>query len=394
MKVLPRYSPTYNRRDLRKALSLLISQNSSEVLRGHLSRLYGTPDVFLFNRARTALYALMKAYGRPGEVITPAYNALVVPEAVTFAGYVPRFVDISYGSYNPSTEDIERAICARTTAVIVNHLFGIPSECDEIMQRCKRDGILVVEDAAHALGARQKGRLVGSTGDAAIVSFNKDKVVVAMHGGALIVNNKALVGKVRNNLIQISQGQNGALVLLSALLWKIATHRSFYQLSHALYSALFGEAMYEVVAGKERMPDGYVSTMSDFTAALAGTQMEHLESNLSRRRAIAEIYSSKLADCPAVARPLVSKASMCSWIQYPVSTTNRSELYRFMQDKGIDLSWLFRYSCAESYGSTLCPNSLAAARSVVGLPTYPALTDDDALRICRLIREFSNNYSK
>jgi perosamine synthetase len=392
--MLPRYSPSFTERDLREAFVGSRRGPSSELLRKKLSDLFGTPQIFLFSRARSALCILLKAFGRPGETILPAYTCAVVPEAVSFAGYKPKFVDIDPDSYNPTSLNIKRAITPRTTAIIITHQFGIPSQWDAANYRKQNGPILFVEDAAAALGARHKGKLIGTFGDAAIISFDKVKVVAGMRGGALIVNESTLADRVTQIISDTQQRRKDTLLPLSALLWKWATNPTIYRLWRRAYVTLFGEAMYEVAKTREDIPEGYFAGMSDFAARLVAIQLDNLEGNLARRRAIAAIYATELTDCPGLALPRIPGDSLCSWIQYPIRTSNRLDLYRFMKGKGVDLSWTFRYSCAESYNDTSHPNSLSAARSVLGLPTYPSLTDFEAQSICRLIREYSEVFRR
>src|SRR5512140_3940149 len=91
--VIPRYDPTFKLRDLIAALRSPAKEDANDILCAQLRQLYGVKHAFLFNSARMALFALFKAYGRPGAVLMPAYTCIVVPEAVQCAGYRPVFAD-------------------------------------------------------------------------------------------------------------------------------------------------------------------------------------------------------------------------------------------------------------------------------------------------------------
>ena len=199
--MIPRYDPTYTYTDLLRSYQHARLKDSPARLREQLAKIVGVKHVFLLESARVGLYLLLQAYGRPGEVVLPAYNCIVVPEAITFAGYRPVFADIDYATLNMSLDTLKARISGRTRVVMATHLFGIPCPVDELVEFCQAQHLLLVEDAAPALGARFNDCMSGLFGDAAILSFQSSKVVAAESGGALLTNRDDLAEKI-NQLLE------------------------------------------------------------------------------------------------------------------------------------------------------------------------------------------------
>lgn len=130
----------------------------------------------------------------PGdEVIMPSFTFVSTANAFVLRGAVPVFVDIRPDTLNIDEQLIERAITPRTRAICVVHYAGVGCEMDTIMAIAQRHGLKVVEDAAQAIGATYKGRPLGGIGALAALSFHETKNVISGEGGALLVNDPALV---------------------------------------------------------------------------------------------------------------------------------------------------------------------------------------------------------
>lgn len=386
--MIPRYAPTYTINDLLNALELSSDPEIENKLASRLKSLYNVRYAFLFGSGREALYAALKAHGLPGGVLIPAYNCIVVPEAIQFAGYSPVFVDIDRKSLCMTAESVEKSMNPDVKAIFLTHLFGIPCEIQEILDVSLRQNILIVEDAAPALGAEYKGQLVGSLGDASIISFQSTKVISGEMGGALVTNNERLATRLKDVKREAAEPGNSRMLLAKALIRKILTCRSIYGLAQFGYRTLQGEEMYEIVAPKVRKPKGFFSRCPSFASALVFLQLDRLKWNLERRRNVALIYQNDLSKHTKLSLPAIPLASNPSWIQYPILADDKFAFYKHMQQNQIDVSWSYRYTCADSYGIKGFPNSLHAAKTVIGLPTNPYLTDEQAKEICRAANQY------
>jgi dTDP-4-amino-4,6-dideoxygalactose transaminase len=336
------------------------------------------------------LYALLKAYNRPGGVVVSAYNGIVVPEAIHYAGYYSVFADIDYMSLNMTAETLKQAMSSDVTVILATHVFGIPCEIEEIISVSRQRGVLVVENAAPAIGAEFRGRVVGRFGDAAIISFLGKKVISGGAGGALLTNDDELAQKVSRLQLATMPSGNCLTSFAKALATKLATNSWIYPATLFGHRMLDGEPMFQLVAPNTEMPARYLRPCARFSSALVLMQLDRLEWNLRRRRTLAQIYQDKLAQHPALTLPIIPENSSPAWIQFPVLVNDKRSFYKHMQRNGVDLSWTYRYYCADSYGLDGFPNTQKAAKTLLGLPTYPALSDEQARYICDVADTYSN----
>ena len=144
--------------------------------------------------------AVLYDYGaqRGDEVIVPALTFIATGNAVFQAGFKPVFVDVKRETLNMDVDKIERAITAKTRAILPVHLMGKPADMDRIMEIARRHKLYVVEDAAEAHGAEYKGKLIGSFGDMAAFSLYAAHIVTTIEGGIVITNNPQMAEALRS----------------------------------------------------------------------------------------------------------------------------------------------------------------------------------------------------
>jgi dTDP-4-amino-4,6-dideoxygalactose transaminase len=155
----------------------------------------GCPKALLTHSCTAALeMAAMLVDLQPGdEVLMPSYTFVSTANAFVLRGAVPVFVDIRPDTLNLDERALEAAITPRTRAIVPVHYAGVACEMDEILALARRHGLLVIEDAAQALGSTYKGGPLGRFGELAAVSFHETKNVISGEGGALLVNDGALI---------------------------------------------------------------------------------------------------------------------------------------------------------------------------------------------------------
>ena len=151
--------------------------------------LLGVPEALAVSSGTAALHLALRVLGvQPGDdVIVPAYTFTATAEAVTYLGARPVLADVDPVTCNLRGEDVERARTPRTRAVMPVHIAGLPCDMDPILEVARTWRLAVVEDAAHALPARDRGRWVGTLGDAAAFSFYATKNITTAEGGMLVV---------------------------------------------------------------------------------------------------------------------------------------------------------------------------------------------------------------
>jgi dTDP-4-amino-4,6-dideoxygalactose transaminase len=125
------------------------------------------------------------------EIIMPSYTFVSTANAFVLRGGIPVFVDIRPNTLNIDETKIEAAITKKTKAIVSMHYAGVACEMDTIMAIAEKHRLLVIEDAAHGIMSRYKGRLLGSIGHLAVMSFHETKNIISGEGGALLINDPA-----------------------------------------------------------------------------------------------------------------------------------------------------------------------------------------------------------
>jgi dTDP-4-amino-4,6-dideoxygalactose transaminase len=209
----------------------------------------------------SAIFAALHGFDlQPGDqVLCPSatYWASVMP--ILWCGGVPVFCESEPEQLGPDPEDVERKITPRTKAIVVVHLWGMPSKMDELLRIAERHKLKVFEDASHAHGAKWRGRPVGTLGDAAVFSLQTNKLAPAGEGGILVTNNDAI-------------------------------HE------HALCLGHFERILHLPTAARRFAGTGFglKHRMSPLSAAIARTQLMHLHERNARRNANIEYLSRRL----------------------------------------------------------------------------------------------------
>jgi len=162
-----------------------------------LGGLVGSGKVFLTTSGSAALElaTLVGGIGPGDEVLLPSFTFTSVANAIVLRGATPVFVDIEPTTQNIDPARIAEAITPRTRAIIVVHYAGVACDMERILAIARRHGLLVIEDAAHAIGSTLGGRPVGSFGDLAAFSFHHTKNITCGEGGCLVVNRRDLVDR-------------------------------------------------------------------------------------------------------------------------------------------------------------------------------------------------------
>ena len=355
-------------------------------LRQSILSLLGSRHAFLFPSGRSALECFLRAVGGGGDVAVPAYTCIAVPEAVTRAGWNPVLVDIASGSVNMTRETLEASLTPHTRVVLLTHQFGIPSDIRPILELCRNKGLLILEDAAAALGARYARQPVGTFGDAAVFSFGLTKVTPAGRCGVLVLHDDIVAERVATLQVQRIKPWGNLVDFARACTWQMAMHRGSYAVLRGLCSMLHGFALHQKIVPAPGLPAPVFSSCSGFAAALAAGQLVNLDESLMSRRDLSRLYSEELAGCKGLDLCTVPTEAEPAWLQFPIFVERKETCYRFLLSQGVDLSWTYRYSCGESYGIPTTPNADHASRHLRGLPTYHGLSMEEARRICRWVR--------
>lgn len=359
----------------------------------------GVADAVTTSYGRMAFYYILAAFGfAPGaEVIVPALTFWVIPEMVRVAGLTPVPADVDPRTFNLDPRAFERAITDRTVAVVPTHLYGLPCDMDAILTIAERHGLAVVEDCAHALGARQHGRQAGTFGDAAFFSFQTLKPLNTYGGGAAIVRDPALRSRVRA-LAQAERWPSEARVnsrLRLGAAQRIFTRPRMFTftaypalLAAALWKARPDVYLWEKIRPLDPMPESYRERYANVQAAIGLASLPHLDRWTAKTQAHARMMTEALRGLPGVQPPFVPEGSHHVYYQYSVYTRDRDALVRRALRRGVDVETFHVDVWPAVAHLARDAHTPAAHRAceVVQMPVYAALGEAGAHRVARRIR--------
>jgi dTDP-4-amino-4,6-dideoxygalactose transaminase len=322
----------------------------------------GAADAVATTSCTTALALALhvSGVGAGDEVIVPSLSFIATANAVWHCGAEPVFADIDPRTYNLDAAAAERAITARTKAIMPVHQIGLPADMGAFFELGERHGIAIVEDAACAIGATYRERPIGSLGSLACFSLHPRKVITTGEGGMIAVQDQAVAERLR----------------------RLRAHGMDM-------SDLARHAAADVVI--ETYPErGFNFRMTDMQAALGLCQLQALDWILERRRLLAERYTAALAQIPFIEAPYDPPYATRTWQSYCVRIGSgapiaRTELMRSLLHDGIStrrgvmaMHEEGAYSDRPDGGRRLgLEHTEAATRETLMLPLFPDLSEDD-----------------
>ncbi len=302
-----------------------------------------------------ALHAACHAAGiREGdEVITTPLTFAASANCVLYCKGTPVFADVDEKTYNIDPKDIRRKITPKTKAIIAVHLAGQPCDMDEIHAIAKEHDLLVIEDAAHALGSVYKGRKIGSISDMTTFSFHPVKPITTGEGGMIVTNDETLY---RSLCLFRSHGitRDTDRMTKNEGPW-------FYQ----------------------QLDLGYNYRITDIQCALGISQMKKLDAFIGRRRELVKRYEEAFLDCGDVITPYQTPEAQSGWHLYIIQVKNcdRKELFERLRALGVGVNvhyipvYFHPYYRSHGYEAACCRTAEEIYSRMLSLPLYPELTD-------------------
>ena len=327
-----------------------------------LSNYLGGRAVRTFTSATGALEVALQVcnIGPGDEVIVPAMTFAATANVVVRLGAKPVFVDVNLATRNIDVAKAVAAITPRTKAIMPVHFAGLPVDMDALYKLAKRNKLRVVEDAAHAIGSRWKGKRIGAFGDLVCFSFHPNKNITTIEGGAIALADAAEAKRV--DVLRFHGIQRDA------------------------------EGNIDVVEA------GGKYNLTDVAACVGLGQLRHLDAFNQRRRVLAMRYFDKLRTTPSLVLPARGNAGH-SWHMFapllPLDqmTISRAAFIKAMADRGIGVgvhyTALHLFSFYRGMGNKAgdFPNAEQIGAGTVTLPLFPAMRMGDVDRVCRACAE-------
>jgi perosamine synthetase len=273
----------------------------------------GAAHAIAVSSCTTALHlALLAAGVEPGdEVICPSLSFIATANAIVYAGATPVFADIDRATYNLNPESVESSITVRTKAILLVHQIGLPSCIDEMQSIASRHGLILIEDAACAIGSEYRGQRIGRPHTSlACFSFHPRKILTTGEGGMLTTDDAELAARVRR------------LRQHAMTVSDLARHNS---------TRVVTESYDEI---------GYNYRMTDLQAAIGLVQLQRLDKMLCQRRELAQRYSERLSALGWLVPPQEPSHCRHNFQSYMARLTSdapftRDQLMQELLDQGV-----------------------------------------------------------
>jgi perosamine synthetase len=324
----------------------------------------GVEEAVVVNSGTSALVCALEAHGiGPGdEVIVPSFTFIATANAVELVGAQPVFADIERDTYGLDPEAVQDQVTPDTAAVIPVHLYGGACRIGELTTVAEEYDIAVIEDAAEAMGARTDEGMLGTIGDAGVLSFCQNKIISTGEGGAVVTDDPAVAARARRFR---SHGR--------------AAEDYFYS----------GESgQYVDVGGNLRL--------SDLSAGLGCAQIERIEELVGGRRRAADAYTEQFEQVPH-AEPDTVDVGRHVYQLYTVTfdeCVDRATVVATLEEHGISAKpyWdtpvhlTTRYREAYGYEPGHLPVTEDVAERVLSLPIHPNITTEEIDRVVTAVR--------
>ena len=344
-----------------------------------LAAYVGAKHAVAVNSATAALHLALEAIGlRAGdEVIVPAYTFTASAEVVLYLGARPVLVDVDRRTLNIDPAAVEAAVTERTRAIVTVDMAGVPCDYDALRSIATRHNLVILDDAAHALPSRYKGRMIGSVADLTAFSFYVTKPLATGEGGMLLTDDDGYA----------ERAQIMRLHGMSRDAWKRYTAE--------------GSWYYEIVA------PGFKYNLTDLAAAIGLRQLAKQERFLAERTRIAARYDAAFRALPELEVPLVPADVETSWHLYILRlnldrlSVDRAQVIRALGAENVGTSVHFIplhlhpwYSEEYGYTSDAFPAAYGEYQRAISLPIFPGMTDADVRDVIDAVQKVVRHYRR
>lgn len=362
---IPLASPDISETDIEKVSKVLRSgmlvQGPNVIeLEQRFAALCKTEAAIAVSNGTATMHLVLKALGIGvgDEVIVPAFSYVATANVVELVGATPVFVDVEERTFNIDVKKIESKISARTKAIIPVHEFGLACDIEKVSAIAEQYKLIVIEDAACALGATQNTLPVGSFGIAGSFSLHPRKSVTSGEGGVITLNDIHLCKKIRqlrNHGIEMGTGE-----------------------------MIFEEA-------------GFNYRMTDFQAALAVSQLERIEEIIAKKQQLSEVYFNEI-NSSRIQLPFVPAGRNHTWQTFHLllaEDINQKQAINVLREAGIGTNYgaqcipaqhYYQLKYRENYRDKY-PNAWKAYTQGLAVPLYEKLTKEQIQYIAKTINK-------
>ncbi|RXA20921.1 hypothetical protein EQO05_04205 [Methanosarcina sp. MSH10X1] len=382
--LIPRFNIDYNMKDFVHSLTNL----KSEADITPLTELFCSSSIAFTNSGRTSLYVILKALNLPenSNVGVPLYCCPSVFDAIIHAGHRPLFLDTDPENYTISPEHLEKKI-DEIEAVIVIHTFGRPADLDRIKKIAGKKPI--IEDCAHGLLSRYKGKLAGTIGTAGFFSFRTGKYISAGEGGMVITRDSKLAANIREEIQKLPDPSDSDEIKHTV---KTCARSTLY---HRPWFGMVSLPLGSRVEDKVDLMNKYsfkTTKIRNTDLQVVTKKLLDFQEKVEQQRKNSQYLLENLKDS-GLKLPFETKNTYCNYYLFPVQAKNepeRDRICELLRTKGIDTTKLFSKTPAiarANYGyKGDCPNTESVADRIFTIPNYYTLNKKELDQIVDAIK--------
>jgi len=332
------------------------------------ARYVGARHAVATTSCTTALHAALSVSGiGPGdEVIVPSLSFIATANSVLYCGATPVFVDVDPETCNIDVQKIEETVTRKTRAIMPVHQMGLPADLDPIKKIAGKNKLLIIEDAACAIGSAYKNTKIGGHGNIACFSFHPRKIITTGEGGMITTDDSTIAERLR----------------------RFRHHgMSVSDIERHMANSVIIETYPEL---------GYNYRMTDMQAAMGIGQMKKLSFLLDARKRMARMYDNELGKIPHIRIPQVPSYARHNYQSYWIelldsAPVDRNTLMAKLLEKGIatrrGIMAIHRELCYQAYAGIYLPNTDRLTDNTLLLPLYPALSAEEQTFIINSIKK-------
>jgi len=410
-------SPNVESDDVKLCFKLLFSPwnwkkgKAIKTLEDEFKKYTGAKYAFAFNSGRSCFYAILKAHNLPkdSEVLLQAFTCNAAVNPILWLNLRPIYIDCAEKSFNINIEDLKKNVAnlhsTQGKILMVQHTFGLPANMDEILPIVKQNGLILIEDCAHALGSEYKNKRVGTFGKAGFFSFSRDKVISSVYGGMVVTNDDVLAKELKK--LQREFGFPSYFWIFQQLLHPLMLNflilpiYSLFDLGKIfLVLSQWFHILSKAVHWKEKKgvrPSYFPKALPNALAKLAQNQFLKLNRFYAHRESLSRFYYEKLKGTSFPSSNNFSSEVKSSFLRFTLKHPKAHEIiYNAWQNNNILIGDWYTSPIAPNdtnlemmhYTVGSCPIAEKLASETFNLPTHINISIKDAQKIINFLEKY------